>query len=353
MCTCIASPTIMNGRRGIVSVCLVMLMLATQEVRSQDLHFSQFFEAPLLRNPSLAGIFTGDYRIQGVYRNQWSSVTDGYSTGSFSAEYKTHAGAGNNYLTIGFQSLFDKSGTVGLATTEIFPALNYHKSLSNEKNMYLSIGFMGGLVQKSIDLSKLTTNNQFDGNVYNPFQASGETFSTPNIQYLDGSIGMSFNSSFGNDQENNLFVGAAVHHLNRPKNSFYRDAVELQVKYVFSAGVKFAVNDYSYFTLQADHSRQGGAQETIGGCYYAYKLGDDPDQPSYTVQLGVLLRWQDALIPAVKLDMHSLYIALSYDVNISALKTTSQGRGGVELSVAYIGFKGRNSLKDKVLCPRF
>jgi hypothetical protein len=27
---------------------------------AQDIHFSQFFEAPLLRNPSLAGIFTGD-----------------------------------------------------------------------------------------------------------------------------------------------------------------------------------------------------------------------------------------------------------------------------------------------------
>src|SRR5579862_4264405 len=55
---------------------------------TQDLHFSQFFEAPLLRNPSLAGIFTGDYRVQGVYRDQWNSVTDGYRTGSFNAEYK-------------------------------------------------------------------------------------------------------------------------------------------------------------------------------------------------------------------------------------------------------------------------
>ncbi len=55
---------------------------------SQDLHFSQFFEAPLLRNPSLAGIFTGDYRIQGVYRDQWNSFTNAYKTGSFNGEYK-------------------------------------------------------------------------------------------------------------------------------------------------------------------------------------------------------------------------------------------------------------------------
>jgi hypothetical protein len=47
---------------------------------AQDIHFSQFFEAPLLRNPSLAGIFTGDVRIQAVYRDQWNSVTTAYKT---------------------------------------------------------------------------------------------------------------------------------------------------------------------------------------------------------------------------------------------------------------------------------
>jgi hypothetical protein len=54
------------------------------------------------------------------------------------------------------------------------------------------------------------------------------------------------------------------------------------------------------------------------------------------------------------MDMNSVSVALSYDVNVSQLKTASQGRGGVELSIAYIGFLDRNnSSRDKVLCPRF
>src|SRR5579862_2357289 len=118
---------------------------------TQDLHFSQFFEAPLLRNPSLAGIFTGDYRIQGVYRDQWNSVTDGYRTGSLNAEYKMPVGNSNDFITTGLQVLYDKAGTVGLTTSEFLPALNYHKSLSAQKTMYLSLGFMGGLVEKTID----------------------------------------------------------------------------------------------------------------------------------------------------------------------------------------------------------
>src|SRR6516225_4571445 len=122
---------------------------------SQDMHFSQFFNAPLLRNPSLAGIFTGDYRIQGVYRDQWNSITNAYKTGSFNGEYKMPVGTGNDFLTVGLQVLYDKAGTAGLTTTQVMPALNYHKSLSNEKTSYLSLGFMGGYSEKRIDRSKI------------------------------------------------------------------------------------------------------------------------------------------------------------------------------------------------------
>ncbi|MGZ3910129.1 MAG: type IX secretion system membrane protein PorP/SprF, partial [Flavisolibacter sp.] len=50
----------------------VFTLAMTGTCRGQDIHFSQFFEAPLLRNPSLAGIFTGDIRVQAVYRDQWN-----------------------------------------------------------------------------------------------------------------------------------------------------------------------------------------------------------------------------------------------------------------------------------------
>src|SRR5688572_7759127 len=115
---------------------------------SQDIHFSQFFETPLLRNPALAGIFSGDLKIQGVYRTQWNSVTVPYQTASLNIEYKQPVGRGDDFITLGGEILYDKAGTIALAATHILPVINYHKSLSTEKNMYLSLGFMGGLVQR-------------------------------------------------------------------------------------------------------------------------------------------------------------------------------------------------------------
>jgi type IX secretion system PorP/SprF family membrane protein len=322
--------------------------------QAQDLHFSQFFEAPLLRNPSLAGIFTGDIRVQGVYRDQWNSFTNAYRTGSLNAEYKMPVGATSDFITTGIQTLFDKAGTVGLTTTQVLPALNYHKSLSDDKVEFLSLGFMGGLVRKSIDMGKMTTNNQYNGS-WNSTASTGETFNMPNFNVWDASVGMSYNTVFGENAENTLFVGAAYHHLNKPKNSFYRDATtELNPKYVFSTGVKWHVNDFSYFTLQSDYSQQGTVKEVIAGGLYSFNTGNYVDDASCVLHMGAFLRWKDALIPVVKIDMRSLSLALSYDVNVSQLKTASQGRGGFELSLSYIGFFDRNNAaRDQVMCPRF
>ena len=335
-------------------ILLLPFILFGQRGSSQDIHFSQFYEAPLLRNPALAGIFTGDYRVQAIFHDQWNSFVNAYRTGSLSGEYKWAVGKGTDYVTTGLEVLYDKAGTAALNTTELLSALNYNKSLSNEKPMYLSVGFMGGLVEKTIDRSKITTNSQYNGTAYDPALPDGEPILTPNVRYLDGSLGISFNTTFGENHANAMYAGFAYHHLNRPKNSFYKNpSIELDPKFVVSGGIKNVINEYTYFTVQADYSRQGSYQEIIGSVLYSYKLGDDQPNSAYTVSVGANLRWRDALIPVIKLDMNSFAVALSYDVNVSELKTVSQGRGGFELTLSYIGLLDHESTIYRTLCPKF
>lgn len=336
----------MRIRRIIYLLLFLLSVSGQQKLYAQDIHFSQFFEAPLWRNPSLSGIFTGDVRVQAVYRDQWNSVTDAYRTGSVNAEYKMPVGKLNDFVTIGIQALYDRAGTIGWTSTHVLPALNYHKSLSGEKNRYLSLGFMGGLVQRRFDPSKMTTNSQYDNG------GLGENLLNTQYSYADGSVGMSYNSDINDQPANNFYIGAAYHHFNRPRNSFYRNnTIELHPKWVFSGGLRMGVADYAFITLQADHSRQGGFSETMGGVLYGLKLGEDPDNPAYTIHAGGFLRWNDALVPVIKLDYAPFSVALSYDVNISKLKPSSYGRGGFEMSVSYIGFLKRN--EGYLLCPKF
>jgi len=315
-------------------------------IKAQDIHFSQFFESPLWRNPSLAGIYNGDIRVQAVYRDQWNSVTTAYKTGSINAEIKMPVGKNNDFLTTGLQIIYDKAGTIGWTSTHVLPVLNYHKSLSNDRNQYLSLGFMGGWVQQRFDPSKITTNSQYDNG------GLGENFPNTQYDYVDGSVGMSYNSILGNNDHNNFFIGAAYHHFTRPNKSFYRNAgIALNPKLVFSAGLKFGVTDFAYMTVQADHTLQGAFKETVGGAMYGLQIGNDADNPSYTIHAGAFLRWDDAIIPVIKLDYNPFSVAISYDVNISKLKPSSYGRGGFELSVSYIGF--RKIKEEYLLCPRF
>lgn len=321
-----------------------------EEMSAQDLHFSQFFEAPLLRNPSLAGLFEGDIRVQGVYRNQWNSISFPYQTGSLNADYKFPVGKGDDFMTLGIQTLFDKAGTVALNTTYIMPAVNFHKAVSATRNSFLSLGFMGGIVSRRLDRSKVTTNNQYDGFGYNGSLPDGETF-VNNYSYFDASVGMSFNSTLGSDEQHTYFIGLAYHHFTKPVNSFYRNINHLP-KWVVSGGLKMHIDPFSYATFHADYSRQDPFEEVIFGGMYSRKLGDE-DVPTVTVHGGLYYRLGDAIIPVVKMDYYPFSLAFSYDVNASKLATASQGRGGVEISLSYIAFVNKENSTKNLKCPKF
>ncbi len=342
-------------KKAILHLLVVPAIALSLNASSQDIHFSQFFETPLLRNPALAGLFSGDIRMQAVYRSQWNSVTNAYKTGSFNAEVKKHIGKADDFLTIGAQVLYDRAGTIAMTSTHLLPALNYHKSLNADRNSYLSLGVMGGWVQRKIDRSKMTTNSQFDGTTYDPSLADGEGALKSSYSYFDGSVGMSYNMQVGQNIDDNIFVGIGYHHFSKPKKiSFYSDnKYEMMPKWVGSAGLRMSMADNSYITVEGDYSKQDVYTETLIGAMLSWRLGDGED-PKYGVHAGVYLRWQDALIPVVKLESKPIAIAVSYDANISQLKTASTGRGGFEISLTYQKFFDRdNSSVEAVRCPRF
>ena len=53
---------------------------------AQDIHFSQYTGSILNVNPAFTGLFDGDYRVNGIYRSQWSSVPVPYSTISIAVD---------------------------------------------------------------------------------------------------------------------------------------------------------------------------------------------------------------------------------------------------------------------------
>jgi hypothetical protein len=90
----------------------------------------------------------------------------------------------------------------------------------------------------------------------------------------------------------------------------------------------------------------------LGGAW-SVNVNNDIDNPT-NFYAGSWVRFSnvtDAVIPYVGLDFGSFSLGITYDVNVSALKSASQSQGGIEVSLIYI--KKPSDGKKQIPCPRF
>ncbi|MEO5996788.1 MAG: PorP/SprF family type IX secretion system membrane protein [Chitinophagaceae bacterium] len=316
----------------------------------QDINFSQFYELPLLRNPALSGLFTGDIRVTAAYRTQWASVTVPYKTQSLGGELK-FAVSPVDYLGVGLQITNDVAGDSKLGRTAILPSLTFHKSINGDKDTYLSLGFIGGAIQQRFDASKLKFDDQFVNGAYSATNPTRQTFSNTNRTYYDISVGMIYSSVLGENVK--YYFGASYFHFAQPKVAFSDlNDIRLNKKIMLNAGVSIPTSDYDKMILYADIFTQGGSNGAQGGLMYKHDLIQDEVEDAISLSGGVFVRWNDAVMPVVKMDYYKVSIGFTYDINISKLRAESSARGAYELTISYRNFLNiRNSSADKVRCP--
>jgi type IX secretion system PorP/SprF family membrane protein len=333
-------------------IVLFLSLLGAFSSKAQDINFSQFHELPLLRNPGLAGIYRGDIRTTAAFRSQWGSVSTPYKTGALGTEVKFGVGENSNdYMSLGVQITNDLAGDSKMGKTQVLPLLAYHKSVDSEKDSYLSLGVMAGGVQQRFDPSGLKFDDQFVNGAYSPTNPTQQTFSNTNVTYWDAAIGLSYSSILGVDVK--YYVGAALFHFTQPKVAFDRSYdIRLNKKLVLNGGLSIPTSEFDRVIIYSDYFMQGGNNQIQGGLLYKHDIFQEDIDEALSFSLGGFYRWNDAVIPTIKLDYYKLGIGLSYDVNISKLRTASNIRGGFELALSYKSFLNiRNSSAAKVRCP--
>lgn len=333
---------------------VMVIIAACQAVKAQDLTFSQFYEQPMLRNPALAGVFKGDLRVTAVHRSQWQSVTVPFQTSSLGVEYKLPVFNFNDFVTIGIQASHDIAGDIRLKRTQLLPVVNYHKSLSDDADDYISLAFMGGPIQSQFDPTQAKLDDQFVNGTFSSNNATTQVFSRTGYSYWDASTGLTFSSGFG--YESRFFVGAGLFHFNKPKVNFFHENSETNVerKWVVNGGISTALSDNNRLLCFADYFRQGGNRQFLGGALYETDLIQYDENDNVSFAIGGFYRWNDAFVPTLRVTMHQWQAGLSYDVNVSKLKTASQMRGGFELTASYRGFLNtRSSSQEKMRCVQF
>jgi len=331
---------------------LTIIIYSYSPSSAQDINFSQFYELPLLRNPALAGTYVGDVRATSAFRSQWGSVSVPYNTVALGTEMKFGVSQNSDdYMSLGLQITNDVAGDSKMGKTQILPMLAYHKSVNSERDAYLTVGFLGGAVQQRFDPTKLTFDDQFVNGAYSPTNATRQTFTNTNITYWDAAVGLAYSSIMGYDTK--YYLGLSYFHVTQPKVAFSEaHDVRLNKKYVLNAGLSAPTSEFDKLILYADFFVQGGNNQFQGGAMYKHDLLQYGDEETVSLGVGAFYRWNDAVVPVIKLDYYKLAIGLTYDVNISKLKAASQLRGGFELTLSYKSFLNiRNSSSEKVRCP--
>ena len=321
---------------------------------AQDPNFSQFFVSPLTLNPALTGKFNGDFRIAGNYRDQWPAISKAFITSTASFDFPILRGKISELDTwgIGILAMTDKTANGILSTNLISVTTAYHKGLDEDGLHQIGIGFQGTYNTKKLDGTKLNFEDELDqfGGWTIP---SGEPVNneTLNMSYFDVSAGVLYNGS--TDGFNNFYFGVSAYHLNKPQEYFTNVYYTLYPRYTFHGGGSIPLGDATKsIYLSSLFSTQYGANNFVLGGALGIALNDDPENPS-NFFAGIWTRVNnvnDAIIPYLGLEFNGFRIGASYDVNISSLKTASESRGGMEISLIFIkrppGYK-------PMPCPKF
>lgn len=335
-----------NRRRNWLFSCF--LALCSCFSFAQDIHFSQFWAQPLYLNSAQTGMFNGDYRVGGIYRNQWRAVPVPYSTLSIFADTKFNRVFSQN-SAIGAGIIFnnDISGDSRYSINQFYVPVSYIQTFKGDSNLTASFGLMPGISNIAFRTNKLSFDHQFDGDVYNPSLSSGENFPTLSRTYFD--LGSGLVLQYRVKTTGFITIGTSLSHINRPGVSFFRNNdVRLYSKSTSFLSFKYPLKQMLFLHADVMYEKQGPFHETILAGRLSYVLNP---ADNISVNAGLSTRLGDAAIILLGMDYKDYRFGFAYDINYSKFQAATNKRGAFEISLLYIFRKNPVFTPKKRSCP--
>lgn len=316
---------------------LFVCMLGASTMNAQDVHFSQFYQSPLMLNPALTGHMPGKYRINGMYRRQWPSITSGravYETPMVGFDMNLLRTKNQfNSLGLGLSLMNDRNSGGLLNNVEVMLSGAYHIDLKKNMKSYLSAGLQLGIINKRLDAEGILFGSEIDpdGEATLP---SNEVFENTSIFMPDLRLGLVY-AGFPS-YKTRYKIGVGLYHLMQPTETFVGIQNKLPLRLVVHADGRFGSRKFGLepkFLFQT----QARAMEIVGGLLFDIKILEKA-----SLYLGGDLRADGSVDGGIGIDAGNAIIGLrfddwdigfSYDFNISDLSNATDGRGAIEFSL--------------------
>ncbi len=337
---------------------LFLVLCCTSSIQAQDIHFSQYYAAPISLNPALTGDINGVFRVAANYRNQWFNIP----TLNAVAPYQTYQASfdmpilrerlGNDGLGIGGMLYSDKAGDGALTTFSGLVSIAYHKAVDRYGRARLSFGMQAGVVSKQININNLFFENQLDNYGWNATLPNGENnFANKAIIYPEVNLGALW--THAPKEKFRYYLGYSMQHLSRPRESFLNDGYRTKINYRYNmhGGMDFFLNSDNTLSISPTFlfMLQQQATEYNIGLGVNYWLNDN-----WAVFGAGFYRLGDAAILNGGVEFFNVRLGLSYDINYSSLSTATNAQGALEISAVYIFKKEKpGRIQYASYCPLF
>lgn len=321
----------------------ILGVLLCMQAKAQDFHLTQYDAFSMYLNPALTGNFLGedaDYRVNTTYRTQWRPLASKpfvtYGIG-YDMPYKKFG--------LGAYLLNNRSGVLNFNTLNFQLSGSYFITDPKTSPHLLNVGLQTGLFYKSFNLNNVLFESQYDYSTgqLNPGISSGETFTRTSRANFDANMGVFY--KYTGQQKYMPFAGFSLFHLNMPEETFSSYKSKLPIRFNVHGGCDIMLDEQWKVVPMFLYMSQAKASEiNVGGLAY-YKLNDSKEV-KYEIIFGLNYRVKDAIMLQAGCKKDNFVLRMSYDINTSALKPYSNGRGGFELTLQISGKKGESPFKS-------
>lgn len=311
--------------KNIFSLTLSLSFVAiTTSGLAQDIVYSQPYANPGATNPALTGL-NNTIRATLQYRQQWSSLDDGYTTYGFAGLYPLALNEGKDKLDFGMYAANSKEGA--FSRTGISISAGYNIRLSEAG--YINVSLQAGYQQNAIKLDGLTFDDQYVLGSYSSSNATAEVLGSGKTSYVDVGAGLMWYYIPDADARLNAFVGIGAFHLNQPNDAFAGSSMRLSRRYSGQAGVKIIGDNKIDFIPNAYYFYQGGAQVFAPGLTMEYRASDDA-----LFGIGGWLKSKNSITLMASVAYSFFQLSYSYDVYHSQINNYITGLPVHEVSLS-------------------
>lgn len=315
---------------------IIHFLLFTIHCQSQDLHFSQYYRTPLFLNPALTGAFEDDIRLMAIGRNQWATLPVAYNSFGMSGDINFPMKLTKDKFGAGLQVLADRAGDARFTTLQATGSGSYQLVTSGINFMILAIGANVNYIQRSYDPYRLTYDNQFNGDYFDPNIPINEQFDKLNLGFFDFGLGLNYQQTIWD--RHIVSIGSSMQHILSKEQKFLDKSTNtlLQPRWnIYFNGEYRATNRFSAIPLFF-YQLQDKKMEAMLGLGLGLNIEPHVVNERHKLKVGANYRFGDAFIFWAQYEHKKSSFQLSYDLNNSPLSIASNSYGGIELSYGYL-----------------